>query len=82
VRNDGSMHKYGDNDIYDCSACGYKSCELMAKAIHNGLNKPENCHHFNLYIAKQEHERAEQQTQNNREVHTQLVGIFEKIKNN
>lgn len=41
-----SMGKIGEADIYNCAACGYGSCESMAKAIVNGLNKPENCHHY------------------------------------
>ncbi len=41
-----TMNKHSDADIYNCSACGYGNCEDMAKAIFNGLNKPDNCHHF------------------------------------
>jgi len=41
-----SMHKFSESDIYNCSACGYGQCDSMAIAIHNGLNKPENCHYF------------------------------------
>ena len=41
-----SMHKYLDQDIKNCSACGYGTCEKMATAIHNGLNRPENCHFY------------------------------------
>jgi PAS domain S-box-containing protein len=41
-----SMHKYSQTDQYNCTACGYNSCEKMALAIFNGLNKPENCHFF------------------------------------
>lgn len=41
-----SMHKYSEEDIYNCSACGYNECEKMAYAIFNGLNKPENCHFY------------------------------------
>jgi len=40
------MHKYQDEDFKNCSSCGYNSCELMATAIHNNLNKSENCHHY------------------------------------
>lgn len=40
------MHKYKTEDILNCSACGYNSCEGMAIAIHNKLNRPENCHHY------------------------------------
>lgn len=41
------LKKYKDSDKYNCSACGYGSCEDMVTAIYNGLNKVENCHHFN-----------------------------------
>ena len=41
-----SMHKYSDKDIINCRSCGYNDCELMGIAIHNGLNKPENCHFY------------------------------------
>ncbi|HPP38711.1 MAG TPA: methyl-accepting chemotaxis protein [Candidatus Kapabacteria bacterium] len=44
------MEKHDSRDILNCSACGYLSCEQMAKAIHNGLNKPENCHHFRFTL--------------------------------
>lgn len=30
----------------DCSRCGYKTCEQMAVAIHNGYNCKENCIHY------------------------------------
>jgi iron only hydrogenase large subunit-like protein len=40
------MWKTEPKDFANCSSCGYQSCETMALAIHNGLNKPENCHHF------------------------------------
>ncbi|MBN2735854.1 MAG: 4Fe-4S binding protein [Spirochaetales bacterium] len=41
-----ALHKYSDKDIYNCSSCGYDSCEAMAIAIFNGLNKVENCYHY------------------------------------
>ena len=41
-----SMGKSSEKEIYDCGACGYGSCEKMAVAIFNGLNKPENCLHY------------------------------------
>lgn len=31
---------------FDCNSCGYGNCENMATAIHNNLNRPENCLHF------------------------------------
>jgi iron only hydrogenase large subunit-like protein len=41
-----SMYKTKDKGILNCGACGYESCEQMAAAIINGLNKPENCRHY------------------------------------
>jgi ferredoxin len=54
-----SMGKAEEKDFYNCTSCGYGSCEGMAVAVHNGLNKPENCHHFmagQLDEAHREHE--------------------------
>ncbi len=40
------MGKRDESDIKNCAACGYGLCENMARAIHNGLNRPENCHFY------------------------------------
>lgn len=45
-----SMHKNGIDDIYNCTSCGYNSCERMAEAIFNGINEPGNCHHYQLSV--------------------------------
>ncbi|MDD3237495.1 MAG: [Fe-Fe] hydrogenase large subunit C-terminal domain-containing protein [Candidatus Gastranaerophilales bacterium] len=41
-----AMLKENESDFKNCSACGYGNCKDMAIAIYNGLNKPENCHHY------------------------------------
>jgi iron only hydrogenase large subunit-like protein len=41
-----NMHKLKPEDIRNCGACGYRSCEQMAVAIINGLNKKENCQYY------------------------------------
>jgi iron only hydrogenase large subunit-like protein len=54
-----SMGKTEEKDFYNCTSCGYGSCEAMAVAIFNGLNKSDNCHHFmssELVAAHREHE--------------------------
>jgi len=48
------MKKFTKSDLYDCGACGYGSCRGMAVAIHNGVNKPENCAHYTLALLKEE----------------------------
>jgi iron only hydrogenase large subunit-like protein/signal transduction histidine kinase len=40
------MHKTEQRHFLNCGACGYRSCEQMAVAIINGLNRPENCRYF------------------------------------
>ncbi|NLI41301.1 MAG: 4Fe-4S binding protein [Caldisericales bacterium] len=49
------MLKVQENDFLNCSACGYGSCEQMAIAIYNGLNKPENCQHYRQLILERNH---------------------------
>lgn len=46
-----AMLKEKPEDFKDCAACGYNSCEKMATAIFNGLNKSSNCH---AYLEKTE----------------------------
>ncbi|WP_026294820.1 [Fe-Fe] hydrogenase large subunit C-terminal domain-containing protein [Sediminispirochaeta bajacaliforniensis] len=45
-----SMLKENEEDFLNCASCGYGTCEAMAFAIFNGLNKPENCHHYRQAI--------------------------------
>lgn len=37
----------------NCSACGYKSCTNMARAIYNDSNHKENCMHYNHEFNKE-----------------------------
>lgn len=48
-----TMNKNGIDDIYNCTSCGYNSCEKMAEAIFNGINAPTNCHHYQLSVLSQ-----------------------------
>ncbi len=41
-----TLRKQSDEDVYNCSSCGYGTCEDMATAIFNGLNNKENCHYY------------------------------------
>jgi len=45
-----SMKKETKKDILDCRACGYRTCEEMATAIHNRLNKKDNCIQYNAML--------------------------------
>jgi len=57
------MHKYTSEDIKNCSSCGYNSCENMATAIKNNLNRAENCHYFLQHEAKSAYTNLEQTKQ-------------------
>ncbi len=48
-----ALHKYKPEDHLNCASCGYHTCEHMAEAIHNNLNKIENCHFYINYELEQ-----------------------------
>ncbi len=49
--------KEKEEDFLNCAACGYNSCEKMAIAIFNNLNKAENCHHYKNRIIQIDKEK-------------------------
>ena len=55
-----SMRKQSVADTFDCCACGYGECERMAVAIFNGLNQPENCHHYKQSLILEEQKEIAQ----------------------
>lgn len=46
------MGKFSPDDLLNCRACGYDSCEQMAVAVHNGLNLRKNCHYFQRWSSE------------------------------
>lgn len=44
--------------ILNCSACGYESCEKMAKMIYNNINSKENCIYFMKKKIEQDYENV------------------------
>ncbi len=44
----------------DCSACGYETCKMMAKAIYNGINNKNNCVHYARDLALNEAQKAKE----------------------
>ncbi len=79
-----SMGKRDESDVLDCSSCGYGSCEGMAVAIHNGLNKAENCHRYQYLMleAKRARERevADSLAGGIRETESSLNGLTGTMK--
>ncbi|MBQ9281487.1 MAG: hypothetical protein IJ207_04730 [Treponema sp.] len=43
------MGKYEKKDILNCRACGYHSCEEMARAIYNGVNQMSHCSYYVMH---------------------------------
>ncbi|MCL2043577.1 MAG: methyl-accepting chemotaxis protein [Treponema sp.] len=73
------MKKFTNADIYNCTACGYGTCEAMAEAIFNKLNKPENCLHFNHSLLTQDRLKMEKL---NKQLHKHVehaIGIIREI---
>jgi iron only hydrogenase large subunit-like protein/uncharacterized protein YoxC len=59
-----SLRKYGEQDFYDCNTCGYGTCYGMAIAIFNGLNRPENCHHYGLTLMDEDRQTIDDLNKN------------------
>ncbi len=55
-------HKYSESDKLNCGSCGYDNCEEMAVAIYNGLNKPQNCRHYNDNLSELYTQRLKNET--------------------
>ena len=47
------MRKEKATDFYNCAYCGYDTCEKMAIAIYNGLNRRENCYQYKSSIIEE-----------------------------
>ncbi len=69
------MYKITEKDFKNCSSCGYNSCERMATAIFNELNKVENCHFFLL----KEHEESKELILQDKEKKEQIIYSLNEI---
>jgi hypothetical protein len=56
-----NLEKEGLDDELNCAACGYNSCKDMAIAIHNKLNRIENCQHYKTKLIEKEKIKLEEQ---------------------
>ena len=72
------MKKDDKKDLLNCGACGYKNCEQMAVAIYNGLNKPENCHHYTSTLLTEMHETHKTEIQNT--IKSTVNSVTEKVE--
>jgi methyl-accepting chemotaxis protein len=78
------MKKFNDDDVFNCTACGYGSCEAMAVAIFNNLNKPQNCLHYNIYLVNERERKMEEMSRQLQHQMTDAInligGISETVK--
>jgi iron only hydrogenase large subunit-like protein len=73
------MRKDSDQDIFNCSACGYGECERMAVAIFNNLNKFENCHYYKEELIVEEHKEIEQLKDSIEQRYEEEIGIARNV---
>lgn len=48
-----NMRKENESDFHNCAYCGYDTCERMAVAIYNNLNRKENCYQYKSSIIEE-----------------------------
>ncbi|MDR0316154.1 MAG: methyl-accepting chemotaxis protein [Treponema sp.] len=71
-----SMKKFTEKDFFNCTSCGYGSCETMASAIFNNLNKPEKCAHYNMVALQEEQARILEVNEMLKEHIDQTLGLI------
>lgn len=71
----------------DCGACGYESCRQMAAAVALGLNRKENCMHYEKNALQEEQERMQEFTdqlkesqRRKQELYEEVIADFQQIK--
>lgn len=74
------MGKHEKKDELNCQACGYRSCEEMAKAIYNGVNKMEHCSYYVMHKMTQDFK--EQIHQSIQEVTDKSIACIEESEQN
>lgn len=69
-----SMGKFEEKDLLNCHACGYESCERMAVAILNGLNRQANCHYFQRWDSERKlRKQALDDAEHKEQMHAQAL---------
>lgn len=71
----------------DCGACGYESCRQMAAAVALGLNRKENCMHYEKNALQEEQARMQEFTEQlkesqkrKQELYEEVIANFQQIK--
>lgn len=56
------LRKDCPEDILNCHACGYRSCEVMARALENGLSRQEHCHRYLQITGEEIRQQSQEQS--------------------
>lgn len=75
-----TMEKFKDDDVKNCRSCGYNACETMAVAIHNGLNKRENCHWYQHDTILKEQEQIIKQKKTTENMSDMMFTMLDKSR--
>ncbi|MDR1111501.1 MAG: methyl-accepting chemotaxis protein [Deltaproteobacteria bacterium] len=75
------LGKEDKGDYFNCSGCGYHSCEKMIVAIHIGVNTPSNCQHYTLKRMGKGRNHVLNILNITESAHSSIVAAEESIKN-
>ena len=80
---DSLLKETTEDRCVNCSYCGYDTCRMMVKAIHNDVNNKDNCIYYNKKVAdleKQEVAELHQKNLDEQEVHNKkLSGVVDQF---
>ena len=80
---DSLLKETTEDRCVNCSCCGYDTCRMMVKAIHNDVNNKDNCIYYNKKVAdleKQEVAELHQKNLDEQEVHNKkLSGVVDQF---
>ena len=80
---DSLLKETTEDRCVNCSCCGYDTCRMMVKAIHNDVNNKDNCIYYNKKVAdleKQEVAELHQKNLDEQEIHNKkLSGVVDQF---
>ncbi len=68
-----------EKQVIDCGACGYSSCRQMAQAVALGMNRKENCMHYEKDVVLHEQEQMKSLNEQLKEEQRTKAALYEDI---
>lgn len=69
----------GEQQRFDCHACGYSSCRHMAEAVAKGINVPQNCNQFLMKSIEKEREQIRDINSEVKKLTDEVRSMFERL---